>query len=72
MGLSDQRRRWLDFIGLSAVSYRIGWIILIVSAVLHSVGCIVSGNTGFYSLAGYWMDGTDGKDGLDGTLVVQG
>ena len=25
-----------------------------------------SGNTGFYALAGYWLDGTDG---LDGALV---
>ena len=28
-----------------------------------------SGNTGFYALAGYWMDGTDGTDVLDGALV---
>ena len=35
-------------IGLSDGLYRIGWII--------------SGNTGFYALAGYWLDGTDGLD----------
>ena len=28
-----------------------------------------SGNTGFYALAGYWLDGTDG---LDGAVVVRG
>ena len=55
MGLSDHRRRWLYCIGLLARSYRIGWI--------------VSGNTGVYALAGYWMDGTDGTDGLDETGV---
>ena len=45
----------MDCIGLSAGSYRIGWIL--------------SGNTGFYTLDGYWLDGTDG---LDGTFVGRG
>ena len=40
---------------LSAGSYRIGWI--------------VSGNTGFYALDGYWMDGTDR---LNGALAGRG
>ena len=31
-----------------------------------------SGNTGFYEMAGYWLDGTDGTDGLDGALVGRG
>ena len=47
----------LDWIA-SAGSYRIGWI--------------VSGNNGFYVLAGYWLDGMDGTDGIDGTLVGRG
>ena len=37
--------------------------------------CIVLarlGNTRFYVLAGYCLDGTDEIDGLDGTLVGQG
>ena len=71
MGLSDQRRDWiisyrrLDHIespGLDrsvlAGSYCIGWF--------------VSGNNGFYALAGYWMDGMDGTDGIDGKLMGQG
>ena len=45
----------MDCTGLSAGLYRIGWI--------------VSGNTGFYALADYWLDGTHGLDELDGTLV---
>ena len=36
---------------------------------LYCIGWIISGNTGFYALAGYWLDGTDG---LDGTLVGRG
>ena len=52
----------------------IGWIILywmghIVSAGSYFIGWIVSGNTGFYALAGYWMDLTERTDGLDGALV---
>ena len=31
-----------------------------------------SGNTGFYALAGYWLDGTDGTDGTDGALMGRG
>ena len=31
-----------------------------------------SGNTGFYVLAGYWLDGTDGTDGMDGALMGRG
>ena len=55
-----------------------GWIVLayrldrIVLDGLYSIGWIVSGNTRFYALAGYWLDGTDGTYGLDGTLVVRG
>ena len=51
------------------------WIVLayrldlIVSAGSYCIGWIVSGNTGFYALAGYWLDWTDGTDGLDGALV---
>ena len=44
----------------------------IVSAGLDRIVLAGSGNTGFYALAGYWMDGTDGTDVLDGALVVQG
>ena len=52
-----------------------GWIVLsywldhIVSAGSNHIGWIVSGSTGFYALAGYWLDGTDG---LDYTLVGRG
>ena len=53
---------WLDHI----VSY---WPDHIVSAVSYRIGCIISGNTGFYALAGYWLDGTDG---LDGTFTGRG
>ena len=64
----------MDFIGLSDRSYRIGWIVLyrlnrIVLAGLYCIGWIISGSTGFYALAGYWLDGTDG---LDGMLVRRG
>ena len=59
--------------------YRIfGWIISysqldrIVSAGLDHIVSAGSGNTGFYALAGYWLDETDGKDGLDGALVGRG
>ena len=63
MGLSDQRRRWLDYIGL------------IVSAGSYCLDCIVL--AGLYQeklvfmlwLVFYWLDGTDG---LDGTLVGRG
>ena len=44
----------------------------IVSAGSYRIGWIVSVNTGFYALAGYWLDGTDGMDVLDGALVVHG
>ena len=49
-----------------------GWIVLaywldrIVSAGSYRISWIVSGNTGFDVLDGYWLDGTDG---LDRTLV---
>ena len=55
-----------------------GWILLsyrpdrIVSAGLYCIGWIVTGNTGFYALAGYWLYGTDGTDGIYGTLVGRG
>ena len=48
-----------------AGSYRIGWI------VSYSIVSSGSGHTGFYALAGYWLDVADGMDGLDGELVVQ-
>ena len=53
----------LDYI---SGSYCIGWI---------GSYCIVlarSGNTEFYALAGYWLDGTDRADVLDGALVGRG
>ena len=53
----------LDHIVSSAGFYCFGWI------ESYRIGWIVSGNTGFYALAGYWLDGTDG---LDGTLVGWG
>ena len=56
----------IGFIGW-IVLYRIGWIVS-----YHRLDRIVSagsGNTGFYALAGYWLDGTDG---LDGALVGRG
>ena len=49
---------WVFLVRGDTGSYHIGWI--------------VSGNTGFYALAGYWLNGTDGTDGLDGTLVGRG
>ena len=45
------------------------WLDCIISAGLYRIGWIVSGNTGFHALAGYWMDWTHG---LDGTLVGRG
>ena len=51
---------------MSAGSYHIGWI---GSYHIVSAG---SGNTGFYALAGYCLDGTDGTDGLDGAFVGRG
>ena len=36
---------------------------------LYHIGWIVSGNTGFYVLAGYWLDETNG---MDGTLMGRG
>ena len=76
MGLYDQRRHWLYCIGLLDGSYHIIWIVFywldcIISAGLYCIGWIVSVNTGFYDLDGYWLDGTDGTYGLDGTLVEQ-
>ena len=63
----------------SAVLYRIaGWIVSyhldrqlkgVVSDGLDLIVSAGSGNTGFYVLAGYCLDGTDG---LNGVLVVQG
>ena len=67
---------WLDHIVLAGsycwiVWYKLNWIVSyrIVSYRIVSTG---SGNIGFYALAGYCMDGTDGKDGLDRALVVRG
>ena len=57
---------WLDHIVSSAGSYCIGWI------GLYRIGWIVSANTGFYLLSGYWLDGMDGTDGLYGVLVGWG
>ena len=37
---------------------------------LYRMGWLVSGNTGFYALAGYWLDGMDGMDGTDGLGVM--
>ena len=59
---------------LSAVLYRIGWIVLLDRIVSAGLDCIVSylagsGNTGFYALAGYCLDG---MDELDGELVGLG
>ena len=45
------------------------WLDRIVSAGFDRIISAGSGNTGFYALAGYWMDGTDG---MDGALVVRG
>ena len=44
----------------------------IVSAGLDHTVSAGSGNTGFYVLSGYWLDGTDGADELDGALVGRG
>ena len=79
MGFSDHRRHWiilyhqLDCI----VSYQLDWIISyrldrIVLAGLDRNVSAGSGNTGFYVLSGYWLDGTDGADELDGALVGLG
>ena len=62
---------------MAGLYWLIGWIILywldrIISAGSYCIGWIVSVNTGFYALAGYYLDGTDGTDGLDGTLVGRG
>ena len=66
----------LDHIVSSAGLYRIvRWIVSypqldrIVSDELDRIVSAGSGNTGFYALAGYWLDGTDG---LDGVLVGRG
>ena len=45
---------------------RLDWI---VSYFIVSAG---SGNIGFYALAGYCLDGTDGTDVLDGVLMEKG
>ena len=55
--------RRMDRIVSSDGSYHIGWI------GSYRIGWIVSGNTGFYALDGYWLDGADGTDGADGALV---
>ena len=44
----------------------------IVSAGSYCIGWIVSGNTGFYAQAGYWLDGTDRTDVPDGILKGRG
>ena len=69
----------LDHIVSSAGLYRIVcWIVAyrrldrIVSAGLDRIVSAGSGNTGFYVLASYWLDGTDGTYGLDGALVGRG
>ena len=69
MGIYDQRRRWIDCIGLSAGSYRIGWI---VSYWMDRIGWIllvlVLGllvETGFYAMAGLLLAGWDGCTGWD-------
>ena len=64
-------------VGLSSGSCCIDWIVLyqldrIVSDGIYRIGWIVSGNTGFYALAVYWLKRMDGTDGLDGTLVGRG
>ena len=45
----------------------IRWIILYRQ--LDRIVLAGSGNTGFYELAGYWLDGADG---MDGVLVGRG
>ena len=57
------------FIIVCIVSYC--WLDRIVSDVLDCIVSDGSGNTWFYELAGYWLYGTDGTDGLDGALVVR-
>ena len=44
----------------------------IVSSGLDHIVSAGSRNTGFYALDGYWLDETDGTDGLDGALVGRG
>ena len=66
----------MDHIVSSAGLYHIvGWIAPysrldhIVSAGLDCIVLAVSGNTGFYALTGYCLDGTDGLDGaLEGRV----
>ena len=61
--------------GLYRIVGWIGWIVsyrrldCIVSDALDCIVSAGSGNTDFYALSGYWWYGTDGTDGLDGTLV---
>ena len=57
MGLSDQRRCWLDCIGLSAGSYRIGWI------VLYRLDCI---RKHWILRIGWLLPGWDGWGGWTG------
>ena len=62
---------------MSGLYWIIGWIVsyhldCIVSTGSYRIVWIVSGNTEFYAMAGYCLDGTDGTYGLDGTLVGQG
>ena len=63
MFISDQIILWI-------ISYH--RLDFIVSSVLDRIVSAGSGNTGFYALAGYWLDGTDGTDGLDEALVGRG
>ena len=68
---------WVFLIRGDTGSYCIiGWIVsycrldhIVSSAGLDHLVSAGSGNTGFYALAGHWLDGTDG---LDGELVGRG
>ena len=55
--------------GLVVLAY---WMDCIVLYGSYCIGWIVSENTGFYVLSGYFLDETDGTDGIDGALVVWG
>ena len=62
---------------MAGLYWLIGWIVLypldrIISSGLYRICWIVSGNTGFYALDGYWLYGKDGTDGIYGTLVGRG
>ena len=67
---------WVFLVRGDTGSYRIiGWIVSycwldrIILAGLDGIVSAGSGNTGFYALDGYWLDGADGTDGTDGVLV---